>query len=1571
MNRPIKAAALPSTRSIWNALAGVAGLLAVVAGCESRPTLAPDPTDPGASVGAVILRDESNSSAVRMVRIEIEADNEVAQVDLRLAEKPNSGRETWRGSWGEHSFTVVLTADAGESPPTDPRDVPAPPVTRRGPGFRFEVFDEVGLPSDVERVDLVFEVDRGTPAGVAWPSFRTSEDGRIDVDQLASPCLGISRGSAPDLVFVPHADSWHHAVYPLPEQLYRHTSLTAAGATKLRVGLSRDARYTTASIGGTTLWFGGELVLSAPEQPAGALLRRIRNELFASATHVRNRVRPALAPPSQSAAPSGPDRWPWQVVGSLIADAKGGAITDLGSLTARAVGAVGLLPVNDGSPILETDDAARTWHLLMQVPSSDSVRAVTERSLQQLTNFALANRRADGSLVYRFQPDFLEPAASEPERVRGPSTWLAALQALDLETRRVDAQATLEAIVSELRHWLGDGVRSVAWFDPDRVDERAFFEGTPQRCTSQIAAAIRVVNDPTVAQQYDPEAAARLSHALCDLLGDLQETADLAPRQGPGETPRPRFPRGACRSWNGAAEPDAVSTSLAAIAFALAAERNGRPIDRDRAEAAFSAARFMLPSAEPSMQGQASVVLRGAPSSLREAEPVTAKDIEILSREVHSQGFATIVGRPGSTRIQPQIERGDSVLELFAVERGVMQELEVQPWLRDPSGLTTAMGFDTRLWPPAGGAVIARTITKPEPGAAPSREDVEARKPPPETPDNPRDGSWTRIDALPFRVIAPGRSPEKELIDGGESSIVTAGPRAQRRARRIPSRSSITYRFSGRSIRRFQFELEFADGSGPVRIRAGGRFVVYEDPDEPTATLGPRTLSIEVADRRAWQDGVLEFAIETTGNVPADLIQARWRGDALQFRLEAPGPQPTKSNQPSPTLRLLAVPVALRDGAFPHGIGAIRAALFDDPATGERRTPPPKPRTSAGSLASLVTDLSGGTTSLLGQLLPVQNVDRRVDELGSDPIGCARDLIASATQDIATDRLATTDVLLVVYGAGPLATELGGGEPSEINSVTTPAGRRVPVVYVPAFEADGSIVAAGRLLDRVLRARYQWPVFAGPSRGSFGQLALSAAPPLHLPPPPLGPNHVAAGWADWRPLLPKRSSARPREITLAALADSRELSVLVDEPLFLPSGPGSSEIVLERRLVLEVRRVNSTESAATQPGVLAYWLLDPRDRPQILRTDGRSTRPFVLRLSDTKTSLATPFEPADPTADLVVERLELDSDSQPSVAGHDGAAPWSFESLEALNSLDQNTSRALRARLVPHTVDLLRSARGAVWVDVLGSGQFRRLPRGPRKDPRVGGIDATGSIRPPQTTAGRIALRAELSPSGRLEYRVRGIARIVEAKGRALFRIEADGATLLQHEVEATAEPRAFPFEVEVPASNSPRTLQCVFEDREGRGCTFRLDGWTAVPVARPQFALQVAGSEDDQTLEVAGRLFGKVTLLDNRSLGVERRYRAPLILAPREAAIRVRTSPALESAAIGIRLVTRTGDQTTEFVSARKLEIPLASEVDGHAQTLLFELPVQERRAVGYVELVTSGKDETIGLLDFAVVAP
>lgn len=481
-----------------------------------------------------------------------------------------------------------------------------------------------------------------------------------------------------------------------------------------------------------------------------------------------------------------------------------------------------------------------------------------------------------------------------------------------------------------------------------------------------------------------------------------------------------------------------------------------------------------------------------------------------------------------------------------------------------------------------------------------------------------------RIVVSDYQCLDPGDDDESYLQDAGDSRVAlfADGREGCREllAADAPQHPSMIMAVPvpPRAVR-VQLDVWLL---GAAQIDAEDRLLHLDSNAPPT----PRHLQFTIADRRLWPDGLLPLRFEALGaSLQVARIRYRSEGDAA----EPPPAGHTRHNRvPASSLRIAVLPLRLDDLPCEATPDQLRTACFGD--ADYAMTPAPNPTVTAGSAASVLNSLSGGGTKLQGQVLHRLDILLLAAELRSEPDGGRQRLIDAVREALEVSGAAPDlDAVVVVHGGGD---RLHLGPPTD-------DGIAPRILFMPERGTDGTFLASGDLLYRLLRATRELTDASAPEHGAFGALALGGVSPDHQPAGPIALDREKLGWVD--------------RIELDQDAEL-EVPTLQQDRAFL----GLRCIDLQDRgdLIVEGRR--EIRSDAGGDGVLLYW--DQSAAPVLVARPEDAALVTRLRLSPRLEQAPTPFFPGT-RQDLFAAPFVFGLRTHPTLATPRGEVPWALD----------------------------------------------------------------------------------------------------------------------------------------------------------------------------------------------------------------------------------------------------------------------------------------------------------------------
>jgi len=640
---------------------------------------------------------------------------------------------------------------------------------------------------------------------------------------------------------------------------------------------------------------------------------------------------------------------------------------------------------------------------------------------------------------------------------------------------------------------------------------------------------------------------------------------------------------------------------------------------------------------------------------------------------------------------------------------------------------------------------------------------------------------WATVTLGQATCLDTGDDMEWTLADAGDSRVVRFFD-GRENAREL-GRGPLTYHVPvPRDATRVQLE---AVVTGALRISTMGQALHEDTVNSPSI----RRIALDLADRRLWRDGILPVTFENAGasGQPAALARIEYRTTGASAVANAAPRE--RGAAPAASLRVLVVPIAMPDAPLKRSPEVLEQVFFGDAAY--RVTPEPNSERTAGSVAELITRLSGGRTSCDGLVRSTLTIPELAAELANRSDGGMADLAAHL---LGLDEMIQPDwdLVVVVHGRSPALRAIEG------KALRAVPGRPA-VVFLPDNLEKGSILGSGTAMGAMLRAAHDLPTLAGADGGAFGHLALTADGGGHVPVGLLGENLARIGWAD-----AIRQPAADATLTIPNLYADRAFVVL---PTYGLVGRGA--------LHVEERANSVAEPGLTGEGTLIYWRRPDNNAPLLVRADGRRARPQRLRLSPQRPLMVTPFEPGDEALDLFREPITLDGDARPSLATPEGDDLWH---IKGLHSGEDGRSCAIEFRG--------RSLIDGLWSWSNGATPLRRS-EGRRERGGVysqgSGIGFAPSVLPGATIRGVLEQALPEAP-----HRLVGSFLLGERTGAVRVRAGIGADVLFDITVDTIGS--AVPFEFDLPSAAKGRLwLEVVDTDPASINSVF-LDALMLVP---------------------------------------------------------------------------------------------------------------------------------------------
>ncbi len=713
--------------------------------------------------------------------------------------------------------------------------------------------------------------------------------------------------------------------------------------------------------------------------------------------------------------------------------------------------------------------------------------------------------------------------------------------------------------------------------------------------------------------------------------------------------------------------------------------------------------------------------------------------------------------------------------------------------------------------------------------------------------------------------------------------------------------------------------------SGELRITAGDREVFETSPAPSDA---PRTVEVELADPRLWHSPSTE---EPPKGLRLELTRIPNAAESSIARLEwrsalPPTPRPSMPisiAEPEPRvpsrIDALIVPLCPPEPALWVESEPLRQAFFAGPEYRVVRAADGKDALTAGSAREWLKALSGGLTSLEGEVLERIVTDPTAFESPPARLTAAMPHLRGAI----AQRAEIPDLVILVTASA----DLRGARYDllqTIGELHPRAARPRPVIVMelPAGEPP----ACGDLVEALLDALGVLQHYDDPVDGNLGALALTgSATPCHQPPAPVGLNLERAGWIDV--LRAGDRASAPDSVVLAPLVRGRvALECSTDD---LPRG---------ERLWFEARGAVPAEGLlANHHGLLLLRRFEARSRPTYAALDGQVVRPEFVRIPAGSSEATAPFRPGTP-ADLLPSISRLDGRSRPSIANVEGEAPWHFRDVRCReDGICEFTPVWQGAELLDPTNPPTAHHRNAG-----GEPMPLELDGVDRRGLGSAGFDGS-TLRLAPTAPGtdfEVSLR-------RADHRgpARAFVDLQVASAPARLRISSAGRILL----EAVLPPGARWAECLLPPSDEARSLDITVAAIDGP-TVLALRRVTTVPVEVARTALR----DLDQ---VTAFLFDG-TMAPAAALPADgRRIEVPVLLPKGESALTLRASlPA------GAKTPIRLSATLREFESGASIPILRGLALEPTAESgilrLRAQLPARDEDRAAVLEIWAEGAE-------------
>ncbi len=672
---------------------------------------------------------------------------------------------------------------------------------------------------------------------------------------------------------------------------------------------------------------------------------------------------------------------------------------------------------------------------------------------------------------------------------------------------------------------------------------------------------------------------------------------------------------------------------------------------------------------------------------------------------------------------------------------------------------------------------------------------------------------WHRFTIGSRASIEPGRDDEHRLIDAGVSKIGRY-PETTRTCRVVPPETSITYRISVPTTAT-ALDLE-VHGAGSFVLRvddqpllpADGELVDESDSslnsvgDEsgaldslepqanPNAELALRatwTANYTLADRRLWPDGYVDVSFDAmVGACFLDRVRFRTRGTTIRRLPDSTVVTNAARSDLRLELRIAIVPLSFSDAPFTGTTEDLRQAFFSP--SDYRRTPPPNSKSTAGSVAELLNAMSGGLSSVRGEVAEPLLLSMLADDLASEPDADAtlRNAVARHLQEnLATTKAAAPfDAWILVHAPGLRLP---------VDQTTTTTGKP-RMLALPVREPDGSFVSTGRSLAALLDIQSQLEQLDWPRNGRFGGLALTGGGrgQGHFPSAPASFHASKLGWADALVL----DSIDHEALELPVLTEDR---AYVELPCIALPDRG--------RLLIENRRSGPADPGIRKGGVHIIHDVSKNPGMLVMRSTGdvpgRAFPLNYMRVSSKPEGRPTPLE-VGTADDLFLAATRLDGSSSPRLSTLQGEVPWE---LSNLRTNAENDGRRVDLHYAVQTLD----PSTAIWTTTrTANGEIQEAPRVfGTFEPLIGGAqeDAGATIlRPPLSNnhptadgARQPTLHAQFeAPAGDASQRLFGAIESVEGHRPVDLSLMAGSQTLMRWRLDESITQS--PFELDLPS---------------------------------------------------------------------------------------------------------------------------------------------------------------------------
>ncbi len=802
---------------------------------------------------------------------------------------------------------------------------------------------------------------------------------------------------------------------------------------------------------------------------------------------------------------------------------------------------------------------------------------------------------------------------------------------------------------------------------------------------------------------------------------------------------------------------------------------------------------------------------------------------------------------------------------------------------------------------------------------------------------------YYRIESRATNCVDFGDADELELTNAGNSRIVrfSNGQEAARVLTRVHADDE-------QAALSCCLPIPHDSTAVTMRIHATGDLLVRAGPQlheihRSTGATGIHTTVLDLTDSRLWREGHLDIRLSPAEigkdkTVQVARIDYASSGQAIR---STPMSAAVEALDAPPRIRALIIPITLT-GTQPRSDRTTLEQLFFGDED-YHRTPPPEPRLTEGSVATLIKEESGGLTEFTGEVSPRIHIDLLPAQVRDDPVNKALELVGATLSKIANVDLESFDVVVAVYSGPTLPAPFDG------HSLPARFGRRI--VFLPETASDGSYLPSGTALLAVLRETFGLVDYASPEHGNFGELALSAIKGGHTPPAFLGMNRLRLGWAEKITLNEEVDGAGPTRFFLPVADHS-----IYELPFHDLPGRG--------QLLLEVRKARPRTLTSPSTGALAYWKFAPGHAPITVAPDGSEHRTIIRRLSTQHSSLESPFQ-SGTREDLITEAARLSDTSSPSIATPEGEILWAIHDL-------QNSSEGVSLRLSRESLDLL--GEGPSWWT--GRNDKHHLLPQDGVDRGLGYVRrGTDKLTIGTGSAQNWQLRGKYQlPASPLPQRLFLCFEHKHDSTTPWISVRLDG----QERVFGPLQPRQSGeetatdwFQVDFPRLPQGGELEVVLTNRSGASQPVDLTRALLVPrTQRPQ-AILIEGKPITARLG-DGVTYGGITELSTGETG-RSNWRVPIVLPKGKATLLLKAGlPSdYDGEPIRVRASVRTPDGKWE---AQILDVQLGRTQSNATGTALFQamIPNIPSNFVAFFDLSVEGvKDQSVFLVSLAIDRP